>query len=190
VQRREAEGDGEGRGRERHVPRESGAEGLPDFFIDCCPGYFCPRVFLHEVGLCTPNPPTTTTIPPPPPCDGGSGYPTCDGTCPAGQQCGIHADFSRGFGQFVQSCACFPAGVTPCGSADYPQCGGFCFGDGVCQAFRADQPGSGGCACVAPQVQCGVGPSVCMAGVCPSGSACAITVFPEPIGLLCRCDSQ
>jgi hypothetical protein len=168
----------------------SACAALPDFFIDCCPGYFCPTPILHEISFCTPIPPTvtTTTIPPPPLCDGGSGYPTCDGACPAGQQCGIRFEFSPGF---VQSCACFPAGVTPCGSAEYPQCGGFCFGDGVCQAFitLTGQPGSGGCACVAPQVGCATGPAGCIPGVCPPGQACGLGLLPDPFPGRCECRS-
>ena len=57
------------------------------------------------------------------------------------------------FTPYTNSCGCFPDGVTPCGSSDYPQCGGACFGNEVCHAFHL-RPDSRGdirtCACVDP----------------------------------------
>jgi hypothetical protein len=117
---------------------------------------------------------TTTTTLARTACMGGSGYPTCDGSCPAGEQCGVDADLSP----LRQSCACFPVGVTPCGSSGYPECGGACFGSEVCQAFHLGPDSRGEsrfCACVDASENCALqGPrGLCdHPGTCPPGQAC------------------
>jgi len=118
------------------------------------------------------------------PCEGGSGFPTCDGACPDGEQCGLDVDVSPS----LLSCSCFPIDVTPCGGSDFPQCGGVCFGDHVCQAFGGSTS-SGFCGCAAPTTPCGGGPfGMCTGdyqpGVCPSGMVC---VIPETTPPLCGC---
>ena len=115
---------------------------------------------------------TTTTLPRA--CVGESAYPVCDGVCPPGYQCG---------GDFVISplqtvCACFPVGVTPCGATGYPECGGACLGDEVCQAFHLGPDLRGEarfCACVDAHLDCTVqGPDgMCTnPGFCPAEQAC------------------
>jgi hypothetical protein len=119
------------------------------------------------------------------PCDGGSGYPTCDGACPAGELCGGDLDF----GTPAQSCACFPIGITPCGAGAYPQCGGSCFADEVCQAFHIrdtvnPQNDVRICACVPPR-PCTLAGSFCQSGTCPSELACTGTLTTT--GTPCGC---
>jgi hypothetical protein len=127
---------------------------------------------------------TSTTLPIlPTPCTGGSPEPVCDGSCPAGQDCGLDVDLTGGT---PLSCACYPSGVTPCGASAYPQCGGACFGDAVCQAFHQvatpQEPDLHICACVPAGSACeGASsfPPFCHSvGICPPGLACTVAVFP------------
>jgi hypothetical protein len=138
---------------------------------NCRPGNGCVSVSEGGEDRCV-----CMSSPPPPviPCDGGSGFPTCDGACPAGQQCGYDRDWSP-FPDF--SCACFPVGETPCGDAEYPQCGGVCLRNHVCQALGGG--GSGSCGCVDATVGCG-GSCPPGLGPCASGRACMFIDNPFP----------
>ncbi|TMB43770.1 MAG: hypothetical protein E6J55_11785 [Deltaproteobacteria bacterium] len=106
-------------------------------------------------------------------CTGPAEPPLCGGTCPAGEQCGVDYDFTP----YTNSCGCFPNGVTPCGSSDYRQCGGACFGNEVCQAFHLGPDSRGDirtCACVDPAQSCTTSPAnTCTPGPCPPGAACS-----------------
>ncbi len=123
---------------------------------------------------------TTTTTIVLAPCTGGTGYPTCNGVCPSGEQCQPTWDYRN---DPVLGCSCYPAGVTPCIVSTYPACGGACSGGGVCQAFKLFG-GLALCACVDPAGVCGTTVDGCNEGTCPSGQAC--TTFENA----CECTPQ
>ena len=109
------------------------------------------------------------------PCAGGTGFPTCDGTCDVGESCEQTFDlFST---PSSTTCLCYPAGVTPCAQSAYPSCGGACSGGGVCQALRDVQQNISVCGCVNPNAQCFTQgfPGSCTIGTCPPGSACLVS---------------
>jgi hypothetical protein len=121
----------------------------------CDPGMRC--VFLQDA------PPFCGCIPA---ACGDDTFPLCeDGECPPGQQCGSPA---FGGGQ----CACFPVGVTPCGSAQYPTCAGACPNPGEqCAPFTTGSSGNiQGCGCVASGTSCAT--SCPGNGVCVPGEVC------------------
>ena len=126
-------------------------------------------------GGCASPTPSPTATPAPTisfvPCNGGSGAPLCDGTCPAGSECSALPD-----GTFAM-CSCVPVGRVTCGSGSgFPTCGGDCLDGRICQPFSVTMGGPpifGSCTCVDPAVPCG--PSVCPAegpGFCPNHKVC------------------
>jgi hypothetical protein len=102
-------------------------------------------------------------------CSGGSGFPTCGGSCPGDESC---VDVVNFLGSPL-TCLCYPSDVTPCRSSDYPSCGGTCPGGGVCQSMAINDVPF--CGCVNPATPCGGGfscqPGVCLGGVCRSESS-------------------
>jgi hypothetical protein len=95
------------------------------------------------------------------PC-GSATQPFCNGTCPAGEECGPLAIFEGA------PCACLPAGQTPCGGETYPACGGACPAGSDCAAFLAGTFTF--CMCADPNVSCGCN----VPGACPGGQTCQI----------------
>jgi hypothetical protein len=113
---------------------------------------------------------TLATLPPLPDngCNGGSGAPTCDGTCDAGFDCRLYARFEG------PACGCFPTGTPSCDATLYPQCSdGACPGGTACGGFIAYDPGTAtfltGCGCVDPARTCSSDAS----GMCASVGYCA-----------------
>lgn len=138
---------------------------------------FCTPVLKEVMGATTTTVASTTTTTtsitiPPELCDGGSPAPTCGGTCPAGYTC-VATEYG---GNFNPVCGCFPVGATPCGSAAYPQCGGACLGDNVCNAHLVTGPGGilfQGCMCDTPGPCSPTGPPSCgTGGDCPGNQVC------------------
>jgi hypothetical protein len=87
----------------------------------------------------------------PVPC--GESGPTCNGTCPAGDECA-----SFGLEPPDGTCACLPAGSTPCGTPGSPTCGGVCPTAQTCSSVFAP-PAVGGiyCDCADAGTTCGNG---------------------------------
>lgn len=131
---------------------------------------------------------TSTTLFPDVPCTGGSGYPTCDGTCDAGFEC-------RGFADSAgNACACFPVGSTPCDPTGFPQCGDLaCPGSKRCGGFQFFDPATGftnTCACVDPTHACTAGPGgMCVSvGYCQPPFVCGYTpILPHVTCPCCGC---
>jgi hypothetical protein len=114
---------------------------------------------------------TTTTTLPELLCNGGTGFPVCDGVCPPGHHC----EATSVLGPFSLDCGCFPDGTTACEASGYPTCGGACLGAHACLPIKAiDGPTvTTACTCADPAAQCTVDFATCGAGiVCPPGDVC------------------
>jgi hypothetical protein len=100
------------------------------------------------------------------PCGSGQ-FPSCNGTCPAGFDCGILAPVPGG------ECACVPIGQQACGESAFPTCGGVCPDPGQqCAGF--DAGGYRFCACADPARAC----ECSVPGVCPAGQICRFASAP------------
>jgi len=129
-----------------------------------------------------PAPPTTTTTMPPsgPPC-GGSVWPGCGGSCPAGSSC--WATITAGP---TQACTCLPEVATPCedsggNTLSGPTCGGACSAGSVCTTLAIDEsPFNATCGCVPiGSTPCINSSSPACGGSCPSGLSCGADIlFP------------
>jgi hypothetical protein len=97
---------------------------------------------------------TTTTLP----C--GGGYPTCGGTCPAGQSCGGTCFPFAGC-----ECQCVPSDV--CAGSE-PTCGGPCPAGAVC----GQRSGGNICECVSSDETCLISDAPACGGTCPTGQVC------------------
>ena len=116
--------------------------------------------------------------PPPPAC--GDTSPTCNGSCPVGEECGAVTGPEAG-----SLCGCIPAGSIPCGtvstgSAAAPQCDGACPPGLYCRAG-----GRSFCDCMQPAPPCGqgAGAPACW-GECPASEPYCIDA-----GGACVCSS-
>ena len=85
---------------------------------------------------------------------GDSLYPICNGTCAAGEQCGLLS--------ILGGCGCVPAGTTPCGET-----GGMC-GVGSCPAGQScgilSTPSLTYCTCAPTGLACCAGGTECGPG--------------------------
>ncbi|MBM4242199.1 MAG: hypothetical protein FJ148_00055 [Deltaproteobacteria bacterium] len=151
----------------RFIAREADAGALDDCDDDSLAGLSCEESLscggsCPGDGECGGNRLVNgcTCVSPNQPC--GDTSPVCNGECPAGQEC------SNLGGAITTTCACMPAGSTPCGGV-YPSCG-----DGDCPAGTACSTdtftGCGGatienCACL-------TGPPPDPCGGCPNGWTC------------------
>ena len=117
-------------------------------------------------------------------CNGGAPAPSCGGTCPSGYTC-VATQVGGGFNP---GCGCFPTGVTACGSATFPQCGGACLGDDVCNPHVVTGPGGlifQGCLCDTPGPCSPTGPPSCgSGGDCPGNQVCTTFIAG---GAECEC---
>ena len=181
--------------------------------IKCPKSDIAPEVVTDQFGarsmgkfkaafLCTPaikgQPPSTTTTTTTtttmfPPC-GNPLYQECDGTCPAGEWCGVNAlneckcfGFACGTSSPFAlpapecsgdcppgevcvdvdgtTCACATSPGTPCTSSGEPQCDGDCPSGQVCRLGIDDM-----CQCVSSHTCQDIG-GVCQ-GFCPDGGVC------------------
>ncbi len=123
----------------------------------------------------------------------GGTFPTCDGTCPPGQDCigvGIAGDGTTS-GGLTTGCACLEIAIQPCGDS-FPQCGGICPPNEVCEPIFQGPPGattSGivvDCGCFPDIIfePCGIAPEC--GGQCPFGTEC----FPALSGTELGTNSQ
>jgi hypothetical protein len=101
------------------------------------------------------------------PCE-SEDWPTCNGQCPTGQECGAAANVPGG------ACICVPTGTTACGDSSFPTCGGACLTGESCYASRVI--GYLYCSC-APTGSCS---AVCstQSGACPLGEVCQTVLDP------------
>jgi hypothetical protein len=154
------------------------------------PQLLCAPVDKAVIGQTTSTVTTSsTTTLPGTLCQGGTGFPTCNGTCAPGFRCAA----TQLFANLGLDCGCFPDDVTPCSATPYPTCGGACLNGRVCNPRQIQLGGPGGtvvktCLCDTPGpcstgiLQCGPG------GSCPAGQAC--TVGEEGTTLSCNCTPQ
>jgi hypothetical protein len=159
--------------------------------LGCANGGVCTLFGIGGIGLCncvtTSTVATTTTAVtssttttlsgplPEIPCDGGAGYPTCDGLCPPDHQCRRASVFDT----LSLECGCLPDGLTACDDASFPTCGGACAGGRICRpvTLTGGTPGSttNVCQCSEPAGVCAPTPGQCGGGLgCPDGAVCTI----------------
>jgi hypothetical protein len=104
--------------------------------------------------------------PPPPAC---GPFPACNGLCPAGLTCAVHAD----------GCGCLPAVTTPCvdtgGGPGLPVCGGACPTGEACTVINTDVSSlETSCACLAQEaLPCVNAAAPTCGGECPVGLTCS-----------------
>jgi hypothetical protein len=141
---------------DRYVARAAKAANLDD----CSDAAILEAIF----GVApTPSPsptPGPSPTPSPAPCGGSPELPQCDGTCQAGQICGV--TFSPQI-----SCVCVEASV-PCEDATFPTCGGTCPAGGICSIDVSNA----GCRCISASEPCGDTYPRC-GGECPAGEECS-----------------
>jgi hypothetical protein len=172
--------------------------------LGCSNGGVCTLFSIGGSGLCncvttTTMPPTTTTVVTTStttttlsgplleiPCDGGAGYPSCDGLCPPDHQCRRASVFDV----LALECGCLPDGLTACDDAPFPTCGGVCAGGRLCRpvTLTGGTPGSttSVCQCSEPAGECAPTFGQCGGGLgCPPGAVC--TIFSAGAGAECGC---